>query len=95
MRYGKEGCGEIIRNIGMIVLLAMACTTVPAVGISGYSMAVSSVDTMGVGIFESGSRACSFLITNSTNYDSAIVGNDKAVSSSETTGITASSAPRP
>jgi hypothetical protein len=64
----------------MIVLLAMACITVPAVGISGYSMTGSSVDTLGGGISENESRACSFLITNSTNYDSVIVGNDKAVS---------------
>jgi hypothetical protein len=58
----------------------MACITVLAVSISGYSMAGSSVDALGGGIFESESRACNFLITNSTNYDSVIVGNDMAVS---------------
>lgn len=65
----------------MIILLAMACITVPAVGIGGFDTGKSSVDSMGGGISESEPISCRFPIANSTNFDSMIVGNDKAVAS--------------
>jgi hypothetical protein len=75
----KDVWGETIKKIGVILVLAMAMLSVPALS-QDYGLAGNGgVDILGTGIFETDGAAFRFPSMQDTNIDSLDVGNDKAL----------------
>jgi hypothetical protein len=69
---------EIIKKLGIIVVLVLASFAVPALGISGATMGASNVNILSGGVFENGSKGSNVSLGQPINFDSVSVGNDVA-----------------
>ena len=73
----KNVWGEIIKKIGVILLLAIAAIVIPVIAENAI-VGADGVDILGDGIFQSEGNAFRFPLDFSTSYDSLTVGDDKA-----------------
>ncbi len=78
MTYLKDLWGETIEKVAIFFVLAMAVFAVPAMA-HGAAAGSGGVDILGDGIFEAEGSAFQFPIAADTNFDSVVVGNDKAL----------------
>jgi hypothetical protein len=76
----KNVWGEIIKNIGVVLALAIAMLSISAIAQNNYGLAGSGgVDILGTGIFETDGSLARFPEAQDTNIDTLNVGNDKAL----------------
>jgi hypothetical protein len=72
--------GEIIKKIDVVLVLAIAILSIPAMAQGNYGLAGSGgVDILGTGIFETDGSLIRFPEAQDTNIDTLVVGNDKAL----------------
>jgi hypothetical protein len=74
----KDVWGETIEKIGVLMVLAIALLSVPALGQSAVN-GEGNVDILGDGIIEAEGNVFQLDLFQDTNFDSVNVGNDKAL----------------
>ncbi len=73
----KKVWGETIEKIGVLMVLAIALLSAPALGQNAIT-GEGNVDILGDGIIEADGNVFSLGLFQDTNFDSVNVGNDKA-----------------
>lgn len=75
----KDVWGETIEKIGVLMVLAIALLSAPALGQQSAVAGEGNVDILGDAIFEAEGSVFRFDLLQDTNFDSVTVGNDKAL----------------
>ncbi len=75
----KDVWGETIEKIGVLMVLAIALLSAPALGQQSAVAGEGNVDILGDAIFEAEGSVFRFDTFQDTNFDSVVVGNDKAL----------------
>jgi hypothetical protein len=75
----KNVWGETIKKIGILMVLAIALLSVPALGQQSAVAGEGNVDVIGDAIFEAEGSVFRFDTFQDTSFDSVTVGNDKAL----------------
>jgi hypothetical protein len=75
----KKVWGETIEKMGVLMVLAIALLSVPAMGQQSAVAGEGNVDILGDAIFEAEGSVFRFDTFQDTNFDSVTVGNDKAL----------------